>query len=73
MHTGLEGSCTTAEGMYSTSLIMIGATLALLFTWVFCEYTVEAVRVLRVMAQEDELRSQQMLEAQSAVDERRAV
>ncbi|NLX55039.1 MAG: hypothetical protein GXY58_07995 [Planctomycetaceae bacterium] len=59
--------------MYSTSLIMIGATLALLFTWVFCEYTVEAVRVLRVMAQEDELRSQQMLEAQSAVDERRAV
>ena len=48
-----------AEGMYSTTFIMIAATLAALFTWVFCEYTVEAVRVLRVLAQEDERRIQQ--------------
>ena len=73
MHTGLEGSYVTAEGMYSTTFIMIAATLAVLFTWVFCEYSVEAVRVLRVMAQEDELRSQQALDVQPAVDERRAV
>ena len=29
------------------------------FTWVFCEYTIEAVRVLRVLAEEDEQQNQQ--------------
>ena len=52
----------TAEGMYSTTFIMIAATLGALFTWVFCEYTVEAVRSLRVMAQEDEQRNQQAVD-----------
>jgi hypothetical protein len=48
--------------MYSTTFIMIAATLAGLFTWVFCEYTIEAVRLLRVMAQEDEQRNRQVVE-----------
>jgi hypothetical protein len=52
----------TAEGMYSTTLIMIVATLGALFTWVFCEYSVEAVRSLRVMAQEDEQRNQRAVD-----------
>ena len=38
---------------------MIATTLAVLLTWVCCEYTVEAVRVLRVMGEEDERQNQQ--------------
>ena len=60
--SGSEGSHLTAAEMYSTTFIMIAATLAALFTWVFCEYTVEAVRLLRVMAQEDEQRNQQAVD-----------
>jgi hypothetical protein len=52
------GSVATAGDMYPTTFIMIAATFAALLTWVFCEYTVEAVRVLRVLAQEDEQRTQ---------------
>ena len=58
----LEGGLRAAAGMYSTTFIMIAATLAALFTWVFCEYTIEAVRLLRVMAQEDEQRNQQIID-----------
>ena len=60
--SGTEGSLMAAEGMYSTTFIMIAATLAALFTWVFCEYTVEAVRLLRVMAREDEQRNEQVVD-----------
>jgi hypothetical protein len=48
--------------MYSTTFIMIAATLAGLFTWVICEYTVEAIRRLRVLAREDEQRNQEHLD-----------
>jgi hypothetical protein len=48
--------------MHSTSFIMIAATLAVLFAWMCCEYAIEAVRLLRVMAQEDEQRNQQILD-----------
>jgi hypothetical protein len=48
--------------MYSTTFIMIAATLAVLFTWVCCEYTIEAVRRLRVLAQEDEQRNGELVD-----------
>jgi len=38
---------------------MIAGTLSVMFTWIVCEYAVEAVRLLKVLAREDEQRNQQ--------------
>ncbi len=48
--------------MYSITFIMIAAIVSVIFVWVCGEYTIEAIRLLRVLAQEEEQRNQHRLQ-----------